>query len=171
MNCKTVIVALLIAASFSANSPAIAATGHVQMELSFKITLHATADVAALAFGAVAEQGWDPDWHPTFVFPKEPKDRAGAVFAVGAQTWLLQTWDMHNHSIRYIAFDPNIKVTQISIVVSPMGAGRSQAEITYQRTGLSTTGDQQIRNWAKQFPTEGPEWAAAINHYLSRSNP
>ena len=121
------IASLCIAASLGATARALSSTDHVQATRSFTITLNAPPDVATLPFGAVAEQGWDPDWHPRFVFPATPKDCEGAVFTVdhgSLQTWLLQTWDMRNHIVRYIAFDPGVKLSEITIRVSPRGAGK-----------------------------------------------
>jgi hypothetical protein len=169
-NCIT---SLCIAASLGAAGPALPGTGHVQAVRSFMIILNAPPDIAIRPFGALAEQGWDPDWHPHFVFPTEPKDCEGAVFTIdqrGVQTWLLQTWDMQNHIVRYIAFDPGVKLTEITIRVSAQGARSSQAVVTYRRTGLSSAGDEQVRHFAQLFTQEGPHWEAAINGYLERSH-
>ena len=162
---------LIAAASLGPAAHDVAAAGHVQTELSFRITLNAPPDRAIRAFGSVAEQVWDPDWHPNYIFPAEPKDCEGAVFSVDSgniQTWLLQTWDMHNRVVRYIAFDPGVKLSEITIRVSPLDQRHSDAQVTYKRTGLSTTGDKQIAHWAAHFASEAPQWAAAINGYLAK---
>ena len=146
-------------------------TPQVQIDRSFTLSLNAPPDVAIKAFGAVAEQGWDPDWHPRFIFPQEPEDREGAVFNVGdeahPQTWLYATWDMHDRVVRYVAFDPGEKISVITITVSPDGAGHSLANVHYQRTGLSLDGDTQIQRWADHFVDERPHWQSAINRYLA----
>jgi hypothetical protein len=146
MFAKHCVASLCITASLGGAAQALPTTDRVQAIRSFTIALNAPPDVATLPFGPVAEQGWDSDWRPRFVFPAVPEDREGAVFTIdhgSLQTWLLQTWDMRNHIVRYVAFDPGVKLSEITIRVSPQGAGRSQAVVTYRRTGLSSAGDEQ----------------------------
>lgn len=168
-------VSLLVAtAPLGTASQAVMTSGHVHTELSFRITLNAAADRAIRAFGPAAERGWDPDWHPHYIFPSEPSDCEGAVFTVDSgnvQTWLVQTWDMHDRVVRYVAFDPEVKLTEITIRVSPLDQRHSKAEVSYRRTGLSITGDEQIRRWAAEFASQAPHWAEAINSYLAKPHP
>ena len=96
----------------------------------------------------------------------------GAIFTVAApgkpdQVWVLQTWDLERHVVRYVAFDPGTKVTRIEIRVRALDASHSTASVTYDRTALGASGNAEVAEFARHFTSEGPEWETAINAYLA----
>jgi len=146
--------------------------GRLHVERSFTITLNAGTEVATRAFGAVAEERWAPGFSPLFAYPNPPKDVEGAVFTLQVprtQIWLLQTWDMVDHVVRYVAVDPGIKISVIVIRVTPFGTNQSRATVTYDRTSLSTAGDAEVAEFAKTFVNQASEWENAINAYLAKT--
>lgn len=139
---------------------------------SFTISLHAPVREATAAFGALTEMRWSPHWHPHFLQPSPPAEVEGAIFTVAAsgkpdQVWVLQTWDLERHVVRYVAFDPGTKVTRIEIRVRALDASHSTASVTYDRTALGASGNAEVAEFARHFTSEGPEWETAINAYLA----
>jgi hypothetical protein len=164
------LLALVLLSTEAATSGS--AGGRLHVERSFTITLNARPDAAARAFGAVAEERWAPGFEPLFAYPNPPSDVEGAVFTVRApktQIWLLQTWDMVHHVVRYVAVDPGVKITALVIRVAPFGVDKSRATVTYDRTSLSSAGDAEVARFAKMFVSEAPQWERAINGYLAEA--
>src|SRR5215469_9513385 len=134
-------ICLLLALTLPAadTQPSNVASARLHVERSFTITLNARPDFASRAFGAVAEETRAPGFNPMFAYPNPPKDVEGAVFTVQApktQIWLLQTWYMIHHVVRYVAVDPDVRITALVIRVTPFGADKSRATVTYDRTSL-----------------------------------
>jgi len=139
-------------------------------ERSFTILLNAPASVAMAAFGPLEERRWAPDWNPRFLFPTPAREEQGAVFVVERerkQTWLLQTWNPHDGIARYVAFDPDVKLTEIVIQVEPIDARSSRAVVAYTRTSLGQAGDREVAAFADSFAGEASHWQSAINAYLA----
>ena len=148
------------------------ASSRLHVERSFTIALNARPDVAVRAFGALAEEKWAHGFRPQFAYPNPPKDVEGAVFTLQApktQIWLLQTWDMVHHIVRYVAVDPGVKITALVIRVAPFGTDKSRATVTYDRTSLSQAGDAEVADFAKTFASGAPHWEKAINGYLAKT--
>jgi len=146
-------------------------SARVHAERSFSITLRAPVDAATSAFGPVVEQAWSPDWRPAFIHPSRPAAVEGAVFTVDEgplkQIWLLQTWDLKHHVVRYVAVDPHAKVSVITITVSSISGRMSRATVSFARTALSAEGDAQVRHFAAHFVSQAPHWESAINAYFT----
>jgi len=136
---------------------------------SFTITLQAPAAEATRAFGPIAEQGWDPDWHPQFVYPSPPREIPGAVFRVGDQIWVLRDFDPEQHTVQYVVNIPERNVIVISISLASISARASSATITYEVTALSGAGMPHLQKVAHHLTAEALHWQSAVNAYLQRS--
>ncbi len=134
--------------------------------------LHLAAPPAAAfpLFDPVNETKWDPSWKPQLLGPAV---KQGLVFLThderGSATWLLDRYDPAAHVIRYVVSAPDL-LDEIDIQVRPEGHSRSVASVTYRRTSLSPSGDEQVRYFQRHFPKHAPHWESAINAALASSN-
>jgi hypothetical protein len=138
------------------------------------MTLHldgAAADVFPL-FGPVREAEWAPTWSPHFVSPSVPmQGPEGAVFVTsskwGDAVWVMTRYDSTRGEIAYVMFRPNVVTCELSIRVTPSGADKSDADVSYRYTALAEGGNRFIEEWAEHFSDQAPHWESGINGRLA----
>jgi len=144
---------------------------HTREEFRFALAL--PYDEAAPLFGAWAEQKWDPDWKPRFLYPNPPADQEGAVFTVdqppGCTTvWTTTIFDLPGGHIQYVNVTMSREpwpapelLTRIDIRLAKNGGG-TEVAVVYQRTALHPAANDRVRTLAVSDVRSGPEWQAAI---------
>ena len=140
----------------------------------FEFVAHATVDVVRPLFGADAERAWAPDWNPIFIWPEQPADQQGMVFEVahGDRTaiWVNTCFDPVANRVQYVYVLPDIVVTVITLRLTPTGPS-TQVTVTYERTALSDSANELVKNMASHDRLSGPEWGKQINEHLRRRLP
>lgn len=127
--------------------------------------------MAARAFGPVEERRWEPDFNPVFLYPRQAQAVEGAVFTLkrqNLQVWLLQTFDMRNYVVRYVAVDPGTKITEIAFRCVPWGLNKSKTTVSYTWTSLTAAGDANVAMFGKHFVSQAGHWESTLNDYLAR---
>jgi len=144
---------------------------HTREEFRFALAL--PYDEAAPLFGAWAEQKWDPDWKPRFLYPNPPADQEGAVFTVDqtpayTSVWNTTVFDLPGGHIQYVyvmmsrePFPVPELLTRIDIRLAGNGGGTDVA-VVYQRTALHAGANCHVREMAASDARSGPLWQAAI---------
>jgi hypothetical protein len=136
------------------------------------LQLAGPADAAFVMFDPVHESLWSPHWKPQFL--GEPNVATGLVFVTvgraGTQTvWLLDRYDAAARSMRYVNVTAGRTLTQLDITVVPRGPASSEATLRRVETALDPAATDDVRAFAREFPTQAPHWEAAINDALRRS--
>jgi hypothetical protein len=160
--------ALLAAALIPAAAPAPARVQH-----SFRFTIHAPLAVAAPLFGPEGERAWaGKHWQPAFLYPQPAADIQGAVFTVPhgplQTTWVNTLFDLTAGRMQYVAFIPGKMVNVIDVRLTPTTLTLTTAEITYTRTALEPSANDDVLALGNQDAASGPDWeksiAAALTH-------
>ena len=129
-------------------------------------------DVVAPLFGAERERQWDHDWNPRFIWPEEPSDREGMVFAVPHEheeaVWVNTAYDLAAGRIQYAYVLPHVLATTVTVSLGDT-AGRTHVRVRYERTALSDAASHRVAALGEQDANAGPEWQRLIEHYLNAS--
>jgi hypothetical protein len=161
---------LLVASLFVGSSGAATAKGgdHSVVVVSFHVDASKSRTVAA--FGPLSEASWSPDFKPRFVYPRDPRQVAGAVFTTSdGRVWLLHDYDIAAGIVQYVIIDANAEVT-LTIHVVTAGAG-SSATMTYDVVALNASGAEHIVTLHDHAHELSMHLQSAIGDYLAKSRP
>ena len=178
---KTVVIVILVALAIGVallayhrhqrNAP-----GSARERSQFEFVAHAPFAQVFPLFGAEKERVWaGKDWDPTFVYPRPANDVEGAVFTVlhGHATtvpWVNTAFDLKSGHVQYVYVIPDMLTTLIDIHITPQDAQNTKVNVMYERTALTSGGDERVHRMAEHDRQSGPEWQQQINGYLGASN-
>jgi hypothetical protein len=152
---------------FLAALTALPPTGLAHTRTEFHFTIDLTYEDAAPLFGAWEERQWAPGWKPEFLYPNPPADREGSVFRVqkGADSslWVNTLFDLPAGRVQYVYTLGDRLVTRIDIRLKRNGAGKTDVSVTYERTALDPSANEQVKSLAKEDATSGEQWRDLIN--------
>jgi hypothetical protein len=83
--------------------------------------------------------------------------------------WTNTAFDATAGHVQYVSVIPDALVTLIDIHLTRAAANQTQVSVVYERTALGPEANDHVTHLAKGDANSGPEWAEAINGYLSRS--
>lgn len=140
---------------------------------SFAFDLPAAVADATPLFGPIGEREWSPEWAPHFLHPPTPVEQPGAVFTTDAggttRLWLLTAYDPAAGRVSYVVYDRDVLLTEIRIVVAPRGPHASHVTVTYRRSALTASANDQVdaltADWAAE---QARHWGAATAAALAR---
>jgi hypothetical protein len=139
-------------------------------ETSIAFSLPAPPATVFPLFGPVRESEWSPHWRPHFVYPATPAQQQGAVFTTGKDrdemVWALATYDPAALRIVYLVVWPGMRLTALDIALQPAPKNTSQVSITYRETALSEAGNESVKSFAAEFPSQRDHWQHALTHRL-----
>jgi hypothetical protein len=135
-----------------------------------KLELAGPADAAFPLFDPVNESRWSPDWSPRFL-AAPPRVAAGLVFVTTSHSgkptvWLLDRYDAASRTMRYVAFKAGRTLSLLDISVQPRGTRACEATIRHVQTALDSSANDDVRESAREFPSERSHWEAALNSVL-----
>jgi hypothetical protein len=142
--------------------------------------VNAPLRVAASLFGPDAERGWaGQHWNPEFVHPQpgtqSSMDTQGAVFTVqhGSHTsvWVNTIFDLAAGRMQYVAFVPDRMVSTVDVRLTSISATNTSVEVTYVRTALSSSANEDVEALGRKDQASGPEWQEAIEHWQASKKP
>ena len=138
---------------------------------SFDFVAHGPYDKVFPLFGGWGEKAWaGAAWDPSFIYPQPPGDQQGEVFTIshGATTipWINTAFDSEKGHVQYVYFVPDTMVTLIDIQVRAQDANTTKVSVTYDRTSLQGSADEQVKAMAEHARTAGSQWGEAIDEYL-----
>jgi hypothetical protein len=143
-----------------------------QIRTAFHFTVDLAYEAAAPLFGALAEQKWDPEWKPRFVYPDPPADQEGAVFRVDhaghSSIWTTSVFDLPGGHVQYVVFLNDVIVTRIDIRLARNGAGKMDVSVLYERTALDPKANEHVRTLANNDAKRADAWKAAIEAYAAK---
>ena len=82
--------------------------------------------------------------------------------------WTMIEYDARQHRIAYINVIPNYQVRKIAIQCREVGAGKTDATVSYSYTGTTPHGnDDAAKQTEESYTAKMQHWAHAINTYLT----
>jgi hypothetical protein len=140
---------------------------------TFHLTVGAPMSRAAVLFGPDGERCWaGTHWNPQFVYPQPSKDVQGAVFTVQhgphRVVWVNTVFDLAGGRMRYAALIPDKLVFTVDVRLTAIDPSRTSVEVTYVRTALEVTANDEVEAMGKMDQQNGPEWQEAIEKCLNK---
>jgi hypothetical protein len=146
--------------------------GTIQKEFNFRqINEGPVTDVFPLLC-PVREKDWIDGWDYDMVYSTSGLAEEGCVFTTPHHgktetTWYVTKHDHVNHEIEFIRFTPGETVVKIYIRLKALPGDKTEANISYQYTGLNEQQNEFIENnMQDSFNQSMHYWEKAINHYL-----
>jgi hypothetical protein len=134
---------------------------------TFDFHVHEPLERATLLFGPEGERSWaGPRWDPQFLYPLPGKDVEGAVFTVAHGIWVNTVFDTTAGRMQYVAVIPGVVASVIDVRLSPQGPAKTRVEVTYTRTALNISANEDVKAMGKKDLASGPEWESAIEESL-----
>ena len=138
-----------LAAAHFADAPANADPIHVVRTGSLHI--EAPPHLAFELFTAPGEELWVEGWKPTVL--SGDGLAAGTVFVTDVHDptiWIVVDFDRELRHARYARVSPGSRAGTVDVKVESDGDGGSIARVTYELTGLSEAGNEQLREFDEQ---------------------
>jgi hypothetical protein len=142
---------------------------HVSNSFHFEVSAP-LARVAPL-FGPEAERGWaGKHWNPVFLYPQPGKDVQGAVFTVQHgphnSVWVNTIFDVPGGRMQYVSFIPDVLVTIVEVKLSSLDPSHTAVEVTYTRTALQTSANDDVQALGDRDRDSGPDWKKSVETCL-----
>ncbi|MGA3223638.1 MAG: hypothetical protein ABSC65_07735 [Acidobacteriaceae bacterium] len=139
----------------------------VHVSNSFALIVHAPLSRAASLFGPDGERCWAGEhWNPEFLYPQPGKDVQGAVFTVQhgphKSVWVNTVFDTAGGRMQYVSFIPDAVVSTIDVRLTPVDPSSTRVEVTYARTALDASANDDVEAMGTRDRESGPEWEQAI---------
>jgi hypothetical protein len=144
---------------------------HVRSAFQFKLSV--PLGRAAPLFGPEAERCWaGQHWNPEFLHPQPAKDVEGAVFTLqhGSRksVWVNTLFDVSAGRMQYVSFIPDALVSTVDVRLTALDPATTSVDVTYTRTALSTSSNDDVYALATNDRASGPRWQEAIQSCLER---
>jgi len=144
---------------------------HVHVVNTFRFEVAAPMASVAPLFGPEAERSWaGPHWDPSFFYPSPGRDVEGAVFRVKRgqldSLWVNTRFDVPGGRMQYVYVVPDHVATVIDVRVTALGASRTSVEVTYARTALNASANDEVRQLGVNDRDSGPQWQHGVEHAL-----
>lgn len=145
--------------------------GPVHVHNSFDLHVRLPLRRATALFGPLAEANWaGRHWTPEFLHPRPGEDVEGAVFTTqhGPQktVWVTTKLDVANGTVQYVSIVPGKVASIIDVRLAQVGPDSTRVKVTYNRTALDTSANEEVRALGQRDAESGPHWQAAIQTIL-----
>jgi hypothetical protein len=117
------------------------------------------------------EEDWAHGWHPRFPAPAPDDTEPGTVFetsAHGQRTVWLVTDRQPGERICYARVTPGDQAGTVTVTLSAAGH-HSEAEVTYQLTALTSSGEHKLMDFADGYPAYLQSWQDAIAAWIQNA--
>jgi len=138
---------------------------------SFHFLVRAPLSSVAPLFGPDGERSWAGDeWNPQFLYPQPGKDTQGAVFTIERShhksVWITTLFDVAAGRMQYVFFVANTMVCTVDVRLTSGDPSTTSVEVTYARTALDASANDQVETLGKSDREKGPEWQEAVDIYF-----
>jgi hypothetical protein len=139
---------------------------------SFQFVVQAPLSRAATLFGPEGERCWaGQHWNPEFLHPQPGEDIQGAVFTVQQgphkSVWVNTLFDAARGRVQYVSFVPDTLVSTVDVRLTPVNPSTTSVEVTYIRTALGMTANEDVLALGISDLESGPHWQQAIERCLT----
>ena len=144
---------------------------HVHVMNTFRFEVAAPMASVAPLFGPEAERSWaGQHWDPIFLFPAPGRDVEGAVFRVKRgpleSIWVNTRFDVPGGHMQYVSVVPDHVATTVDVRVTALSSSRTSVEVTYARTALNPSANNEVRQLGTNDRGSGPEWQHGVETAL-----
>ena len=144
---------------------------HVHVVNTFRFEVAAPMARVAPLFGPEAERSWaGKHWDPIFLYPSPGRDVEGAVFRVKRgpvdSLWVNTRFDVPGGRMQYVSVIPEQVATTVDVWVTALSPSRASVEVTYVRTALNPTANDEVRQMGANDRGSGPEWQRGVENAL-----
>ncbi len=144
---------------------------HLHVVNTFRFEVPAAMARVSPLFAPEAERSWaGEDWKPVFVYPEPGRDVPGAVWTIerGAirSVWVNTLFDVPGGRMQYVAMIGERIVMTVDVHVISLAQSRTAVEVTYARTALDPSANEEVRAMGERDRTSGPDWQQGIESAL-----
>jgi hypothetical protein len=144
---------------------------HVHVVNSFRFEVAASMERVAPLFAPEAERSWAGEhWKPIFLYPQPGRDVQGAVWTIKHgpfnSVWVNTLFDLPGGRMQYVAITGEHFVMTVDVRVTAMASSRTAVEVTYTRTALDPSANEDVRALGESDRTSAPEWQKGIESAL-----
>ena len=148
---------------------------------TFHFQVNAPLSQAAPLFGPEGERSWAGEhWNPEFLYPhpssnaaSSAEDVQGAVFTIRhgalASVWVNTIFDLSAGRMQYVAVIPDRMVSVVDVRLRSATAATTAVEVTYTRTALDPSLNEEVIAHGNQDRESGAEWEKAIEAGLKQA--
>jgi hypothetical protein len=179
MNTKIVVLALALTLTFikfaraQSSAPEIArgAGEHLHVVNSFRFEVAASMERVAPLFAPEAERNWAGEhWKPVFLYPQPGRDVQGAVWTIKHgpfnSVWVNTLFDVPGGRMQYVAIMGDHLVMTVDVRVTAVASSHTAVEVTYTRTALDPSANEDVQKLGESDRMSGPEWQRGIESAL-----
>ncbi len=119
----------------------------------------------------VEEEKWVPGWNPDFVKSFSGVAEHNCVFQTTEKSvssvWIVNCFEPEPLYLEMYKVTPGHTVGQLCIQLFAHNQKQTKADISYEYTSLSETGDEFLKNFTSDYYIKFMQnWENAINHFL-----
>lgn len=146
----------------------------VQKTLTFKQINSATPEIVFPLLCPVKEKDWLDGWNYEMIYSKSGLIEKNCVFSTSYPNEMDTIWHVTQHNpekfeVEFLRVTPKATVVRINIKLTPVENDNTEAEISYQYTGLNEKQNEYInRELDSKFEESMKWWEKSINHYLEK---
>ncbi len=139
----------------------------VTINRSGSFELDISMDRALPLFTALGEKLWISTWDPVLLHGDGYEEATVWVTTNHGQTtyWYVATYNTTARRARYVRVTPGADIGTVDVSLAPNGKGGSIVTITYQLTGLSEAGNENIAKLhsENEYAVMMEDWRTMIN--------
>ncbi len=161
-------------AAQSAGASQAAAEQCIHVTNTFRFEVAAPMDRVSPLFGPEAERKWaGKHWQPVFLYPVPGSDVPGAVWTVKHgpfdSIWINTLFDVPGGHMQYVAVIVGHLAMTVDVRVKAIAPLRTSVEVTYTRTALVPSENDDVRSLGEDDRASGPDWQRRVESVLGIS--
>ena len=136
-------------------------------------TIHADPEKIFPLICPVKEAEWLDNWAYDLHFSESGSAEKGCTFSTSHNgrkndtLWYISEYDSKNMRINFVYFIPNIRITDIQLIIKALDKSCSNVFIDYTHTSVSPEGDKNVAAMTEpDFIKHMKLWEDSVNHYL-----
>jgi hypothetical protein len=80
--------------------------------------------------------------------------------------WITTRFDVDGGQMQYVSVVPGIRASTVDVRLTAVDASTTKVEVTYVRTALDGSANEEVQTLGESDRQEGPHWQEAIETYL-----
>ena len=155
MKKSAVSAALAVPLAMAQGAEAASDADHVHVVRTGSLHVAAPPHLAFMLFTGPGEELWIEEWKPV-VLSGDGLER-GTVFVTdihGQTIWIVVDFDREKHRARYARVTPDSRVGTVEVKVESDGEDGSIAHVSYEMTGLSEAGNEELSEFDEKAYAE-----------------
>lgn len=144
----------------------------VRVQRTYVQSLHANPNDVFPLLCPVRETEWVNGWNPLDVWSESGVAEPGCVFVLPGEPaeaiWVVTRHDPAAFAVDFVKVTPGHTIVRISIRLSARGENETAAQVSYEYTALSETGERFVAEMTEdRYADFMREWEGELNHFLA----